>query len=220
MSGFLRRWSERKAGAGRKPPELAPPDLTPPDLIPPEVDGPAEGTEPAGEALAQHPVNAAADEAVIAARLAALPPVDQIGPDTDIRPFLESFVPAALRKAALRRAWAVNPVISTHLDAARDYAWDFNGPTLPAGFAGGLDGGTLRRGLDVLRGRPEPAPPAPAEADAEAHPDPAPDPSDADPLPDQPAPAEQPATAPADPDERRQALLRAARPHGAALPDA
>ncbi len=40
-----------------------------------------------------------------------LPSLDSIGPQTDITVFLQSGVPAGLRLAALRRAWAMDPAI-------------------------------------------------------------------------------------------------------------
>ena len=144
MSGFVRRWSDRKAEA-RKPAEAEP-----------------AATDEAPESPA------APDEAEIAARIAALPALDDIGATTDIRPFLQDFVPAALRKAAMRRAWAADPVISSHLDVARDYAWDFNTGTGPEGFYAALGKDAIERGLAALDGltrQPAQAPTPAAAAD-------------------------------------------------------
>ncbi|WP_051294328.1 DUF3306 domain-containing protein [Gemmobacter nectariphilus] len=128
MSGFVRRWSDRKAEA-RKPAEAEP-----------------AATDEAPESPA------APDEAEIAARIAALPALDDIGATTDIRPFLQDFVPAALRKAAMRRAWAADPLIASHLDVARDYAWDFNTGAGPDGFYAALGKDAVERGLAALDG--------------------------------------------------------------------
>ena len=146
MSGFLERWSARKAES--REPEPAPPEGIQPVAATPE--GP--------------------DAAEIERMIAELPAIEEIGTQTDIRPFLRDFVPAALRNAALRRAWTLDPVISTHLDVARDYAWDFNGGANPVGFYSTLDSESVKRGLAALRGgdaaaaEPE-MPDAPPEAD-------------------------------------------------------
>ena len=42
---------------------------------------------------------------------ANLPPIEAIGPDSDIRPFLDPGVPLLLTQAALRRAWVTDPAI-------------------------------------------------------------------------------------------------------------
>ena len=190
MSGFVRRWSDRKAEA-RKPAEAEP-----------------AATDEAPESPA------APDEAEIAARIAALPALDDIGATTDIRPFLQDFVPAALRKAAMRRAWAADPVISSHLDVARDYAWDFNTGTGPEGFYAALGKDAIERGLAALeRLTRQPAQaPTPAAADGPGTDTPA------DPPQDQAlAKADAVALPPDHPPTTASPLLRPSR-HGGALP--
>lgn len=135
MSGFLRRWAERKA-AQEAPPLEPKPEA---DLAAPQAES---------LVAAQAEPELAPEE--IAAQLAALPALEEIGPETDIRPFLQGFVPAALRKAAIRAAWAADPIISTHLDVARDYAWEFNAGDLPVGFSRSLGPDAVRRSLDAL----------------------------------------------------------------------
>lgn len=130
MSGFLRRWSERKAEAQQEAAKAIEP--------------------PAAEDLPVSPMPDAPMDPEITAKIAALPEIDEIGTMTDIRPFLQDFVPAALRKAALRRAWAADPVISTHLDVARDYAWEFNSGESPVGFARRLGSDAVQRSVDAL----------------------------------------------------------------------
>jgi hypothetical protein len=63
----------------------------------------------------------------------SLPPIEAIGPETDIRGFLAPGVPAELSRAALRRAWAADPKIRDFVGPA-DYDWDFNAPGAIAGF--------------------------------------------------------------------------------------
>jgi hypothetical protein len=57
--------------------------------------------------------------------LASLPPVETIGPGTDIRAFLQAGVPAELVRAALRSAWSTDPQIREFIEMA-DNQWDFN----------------------------------------------------------------------------------------------
>lgn len=154
MSGFLKRWSDRKAEASRGPTALDIPAETLPSPASP-VHAPV--FEVASTA-APDETSAQAQEA-LAEKLAALPALDEIDATTDIRPFLQDFVPATLRKAAMRRAWAADPIISTHLDVARDYAWEFNVGEGPVGFYKSLGNDAIQRGLDAL----EQAGPAPVD---------------------------------------------------------
>ena len=65
--------------------------------------------------------------------LASLPSVDSIVAASDIRAFLQSGVPAELTKAALRRAWTVDPAIRDFVGIAENQ-WDFTDPTAMPGF--------------------------------------------------------------------------------------
>src|SRR3984885_2098535 len=75
------------------------------------------------------------EDEVIAAPFdpASLPSIETITVDTDIRGFLESRVPAALTRAALRQAWARDPAIRDFIGIAENQ-WDFNDPTAMPGF--------------------------------------------------------------------------------------
>jgi hypothetical protein len=64
---------------------------------------------------------------------ASLPSIETITVDTDIRGFLQSRVPAALTRAALRHAWATDPAIRDFIGIAENQ-WDFNDPTSMPGF--------------------------------------------------------------------------------------
>ena len=74
--------------------------------------------------------------------LAELPALEELTPGSDVRAFLDRRVPQALRRAALRRAWSVDPAIRDYVGPA-DYAWDFNVPDAAQGF------GSLTVGTDV-----------------------------------------------------------------------
>jgi hypothetical protein len=64
---------------------------------------------------------------------ASLPSIDAITFDTDIRPFLQGRVPAALTRAALRQAWTSDPAIRDFIGIAENQ-WDFNDPGAIPGF--------------------------------------------------------------------------------------
>ncbi len=105
--GFLDRWSRRKRAAEAEP-------------VIPQAD-----TEPETPEVSE-------DE-ITPEELAALPAPEEITRETDIVPFLKRGVPRALKNAALRRSWMLNPAIRDHRDLAVDYAWDWN-------VAGGVPG--------------------------------------------------------------------------------
>jgi hypothetical protein len=65
--------------------------------------------------------------------VSALPPIESINADTDIRAFLAPGVPAELTRAALRRAWAADAKIRDFVGLAES-AWDFNAPGGMPGF--------------------------------------------------------------------------------------
>jgi Protein of unknown function (DUF3306) len=100
---------------------------------------PASEIPAAGAAMAQ-PEVAAADAASFDP--ASLPSIETIGINTDINAFLQSRVPAALTRAALRRAWTSDPAIRDFIGIAENQ-WDFNDPNAISGF------GPLPEGYDV-----------------------------------------------------------------------
>jgi hypothetical protein len=174
--GFLSRWSRRKREARieEPAPEAAPTGLAPPEPAASASEAPApEAAEPPPE-------------------LADLPPVESLTPDSDLAPFLRPGVPAALKNAALRRMWLLDPVIAGHRDVALDYAWDFNGPVAIPGFGGTITPDSVQALLDRLTGpaEAEPEPPAAAQPPAAEPPaaplsmaQPAPPPADNAPAP-------------------------------------
>ncbi|EAQ07873.1 DUF3306 domain-containing protein [Yoonia vestfoldensis] len=99
---FLGRWSRNKRAHPVMPEGVAEPE-------------PATNQESEQEPLTEE-------------QIAALPDIDDLTPQTDIRVFLQKGVPQALRNAALRRKWMLVPGIRDHNDPAVDYAWDWNTP--------------------------------------------------------------------------------------------
>jgi Protein of unknown function (DUF3306) len=80
----------------------------------------AEKPAPAPEVLLE--------QGLSAEEVAALPSLDSLGPDSDMLAFLQKGVPTALRNAALRKAWALDPKIRDYVSEALDYAYDWNVP--------------------------------------------------------------------------------------------
>lgn len=104
--GFLARWSRRKRAAreGIEPPGPAPTEPVP---VLPE---PAAAPEP--------------EETI---DLSTLPKLEDLTPTSDITAFLRKGVPLALRNAALRRMWSLDPAIRDYIGPV-DYGWDWNTP--------------------------------------------------------------------------------------------
>jgi hypothetical protein len=149
QDGFLSRWSRRKLTSGK-----------------------AEGVEPeSAEALreAETPpeagpgIESPEEEMLDEAELARLPPLEEITVKTDLAPFLRKGVPLALKNAAMRKMWMLDPAIRDHKDFAVDYAWDWNTPGGVPGNAGTISGESLKRMLDSLN--PAPKEPATAQSD-------------------------------------------------------
>lgn len=107
--GFLSRWARRKAEEGEAPDEPAAED--------------AASTAPDAEAGAEEGdgKTAAEREAEV---VAALPDIDSLDETSDFAQFMQSGVPAALQRQALRKLWRVNPVFS-FLDGMAEYDEDY-----------------------------------------------------------------------------------------------
>lgn len=97
--GFLARWSRLKRGSGTDPLPNAPGPAQPPSL-------------PEGQSLED--------------LVAALPRIEDLVPGQSLGAFMQPWVPAALRNAALQRMWLLDPAISGYVDPALDYAHDYN----------------------------------------------------------------------------------------------
>ncbi len=150
--------------------------------------------------LKQEPVGKTPDEAKNAAAPkpgeaeaefdpATLPPIESLGPDSDFTVFLKKGVPEALRLAALRKVWVLDPIIRNFRTPA-DYDWDFNAP----GYGALRPTDDVVKMVDELLGPPQPANPAldqsppaePATVPIEAAAPPVP-PPDATRVPSRPA---------------------------------
>lgn len=129
--GFLSRWSRRKQGLARGEAQAEPPEAA--SAAPPEAPSEMPSEMPSG---APSEAPRAAPEAVFDP--ATLPDLATLDAASDFTVFLKPGVPVALRNAALRKAWLLDPLIRDHVSPL-DYAWDFNTPGgLPHGFAAEL----------------------------------------------------------------------------------
>jgi hypothetical protein len=73
------------------------------------------------------------------------PSLDDLTAEGDLSAFLREGVPAALRKAAMRKMWSLDPAIRDHVGLSEN-AWDFNQPDAMAGF-GPLEAGKAVAGF-------------------------------------------------------------------------
>src|SRR5713226_645249 len=118
---FLARWSQRKREAKQ------------PDRDAPTVNADAP-SGPVAESDAAQEVD-----------LSSLPKLEDMTATTDITAFLRKGVPEHLRNAALRKSWALDPVIRNYVNPALEYAYDWNTP-------GGVPGSSeIGAGMDVAR---------------------------------------------------------------------
>lgn len=145
--GFLARWSRRKRAAR---------------------EGLAVEADPAASPSAQAPQDTApppAEEEPI--DLDQLPKIEEITAETDLSVFFRRGVPAALRNAALRRVWSLDPTIRDFIGPA-DYAWDWNTPGGVPDFVDGVGETPTIRALVERMFSPSPPVRRKAEAEAEA----------------------------------------------------
>jgi hypothetical protein len=142
---FLTRWSSRKF-ATRTPPTQQDAERAPHD---------AEGTVDNGAVAKTGKEDVAQDD--LPFDITQLPPLDSIGPDTDIAAFLRKEVPPDLTRAALRRAWTSDPAIKNFVGLVEN-GWDFNDPSAMAGFGAISAEEVARLAGKVLEALPEAAP--------------------------------------------------------------
>ncbi|WP_203073340.1 DUF3306 domain-containing protein [Falsiroseomonas ponticola] len=183
--GFLGRWSRRKRGIEAEAPPPAEAAAAPeaaPEPAPVAKSGtcPIPGMEPID--------------------LSTLPPIEELSVTSDLAPFLRPGIPAALRSAALRRMWSLDPAIRDYIGPV-EYQWDFNTPGgLPNGFASELVG-DVRKLLAQAIGEVEEKPPAQETAEETAQetaPEAAPAEEAPGPAPAAAPPAQAPAMLPPD----------------------
>jgi Protein of unknown function (DUF3306) len=164
---FLARWSRRKLEIDEKY-QAADPVAQPADDRPEKDEEVARGQPDTTPATATDGVGAAEPEFDL---LSQLPSIESITATTDIRPFLTPGVPPELTRAALRRAWSIDPNIRDYIGLAENQ-WDFNSGDLP-GFGPLELTEDLRKFVaEIVGGGPapvaEPAPERAARGDADS----------------------------------------------------
>jgi hypothetical protein len=147
---FLTRWSRRKRAAAEHQAPTPAVEQGDTDAGPVEkrIDE-QRADETVGRKLPATSVVDDAKESVF--DLSKLPPIETITAETDIRAFLAPGVPAELRLAALRRAWAADPKVRDFVGLA-DYDFDYNTPGAIAGFGPLELNDDLRRELVRMAG--------------------------------------------------------------------
>jgi Protein of unknown function (DUF3306) len=114
--GFLSRWSRRKR-QGEESPAAEPP--APSDTEPQEA---GERSQPLVGVDTEREIEP------------SLPRIEDLTAESDLSVFMRAGVPRELQKAALRRAWSLDPAIRDYCGPA-DYALNFNDPDSLPGFA-------------------------------------------------------------------------------------
>jgi probable rRNA maturation factor len=138
---FLARWSRRKRAVQQDESRQAEP---PPDRAPEQRPAEApEETGPIAEDSAAEP----------------LPRLEDLTAESDLSAFLRKGVPPALRAAALRKAWSLDPAIRDFVGLSEN-AWDFNDPASIPGFGTIADSARTVLAQAVTGSTPTEAPPA------------------------------------------------------------
>src|SRR5687768_12203904 len=160
---FLARWSRRKADA-EQPADRAG-----------DANEKAESQNQPG-AVAEAKKGEAKEEGE-EVDLSKLPPIESIGPETDIRAFLQKGIPPELTRAALRRVWTSDPAIRNFIGIAENQ-YDFaTGSDIP-GFGPLTPADDVARMVSQIMREGVPRPLVPSESERPAETDaPAPEPS-------------------------------------------
>jgi hypothetical protein len=117
---FLARWSLRKQAARQAVEPAEAPAADDAAELPSSASPAIAGPDGPPDETCAAPIDAEAPRP-------ALPDLDTLDGSSDYRGFLDRTVPKELRVAALRKAWASDPVIAGYRPLA-DYDWDFNAP--------------------------------------------------------------------------------------------
>jgi hypothetical protein len=115
------RWSRRKRAVRSVEPSAQVEERHAADAAAAEEDAvPGDLQLPAAEPVATQPPE-------------PLPRLEDLTAESDLSAFLRKSVPEALKSAALRKMWSLDPAIRDYIGPS-EYAWDFNQPGSMAGF--------------------------------------------------------------------------------------
>lgn len=122
-TGFLSRWSRRKRAVESEASNPATPVVA---ETSPQAAAPGEGAD--GQIVNNDQDSTEKTLTDDVADLIEPPSLDLIDKDFDLSFWLKQNVPESWKLAAMRRTWETDPFIVNYLDAARDYALDWNTP--------------------------------------------------------------------------------------------
>ena len=164
---FIARWSRRKRKAAQTIADTENAANAKPAA---ETDGRPPRTQEGEDAhkpgVADEGQGAAPEPSGLSFAVTKLPPIEAITAVSDIRPFLAAGVPPELTRAALRRAWSVDPRVRDFIGLSEN-SWDFNAPGAMAGFGPLEMTEELRREVARMVGRSLSSADDPAAAPAE-----------------------------------------------------
>ncbi len=129
---FLTRWSRLKRAQPTASPTNAAPSPTP-HAAPASHAAATSHAAPTSHLAPAPPLAPTPHTPPPTVDLATLPPIESLGPGSDISAFLSQGVPPELTQAALRSAWLTDPAIRDFVEIA-DNQWDFNTPEAIPGF--------------------------------------------------------------------------------------
>ena len=121
------RWSRRKLSVGSTELQATENENPSPDVAVEDA-----GAVPQAADQEPGPAQTEADEPA-----EPLPRIEDLTAESDLSAFLRKGVPMALKSAAMRKMWSLDPGIRDYVGPS-EYAWDFNQPGSMAGF-GPLD---------------------------------------------------------------------------------
>lgn len=150
--GFLSRWARRKR------------DVLQSERVAPPVEAGVVSPDAEAVEAGASPPEVETEPDAIADLLADLPSLTDLTAETDLIPFLRAGVPAALRNAALRKMWSVDPAIRDFVSEAREYAYDWNTPGGVPGLGPLLPSDDVKAMLSRMINR-EPDAPLPPDAE-------------------------------------------------------
>jgi hypothetical protein len=136
---FLARWSRRKEAVEAEE-AAALPALGPQGRAEAGSDTDSGPGSPAPGSFPASPCQQAEAE-----EPEPLPRIEDLTAESDLSAFLRKGVPEALKAAALRRAWSLDPAIRDYIGLA-EYQWDYNNPASIPGF-GPASGGMSVKNL-------------------------------------------------------------------------
>jgi hypothetical protein len=144
---FFLRWSRRKRNSSK-------PEAGIPASLPIDDNGRVSPAAPLLPTLSNTVDPAPVEQS--AGDPADLPDINQLRADADLSQFMKPNVPTAVRNAALRRMWVLDPAIRDYVCEAREYAYDWNSGGDVPGYGPVLDPDAVTLAQRVIVSVPRP----------------------------------------------------------------